>query len=77
MGVPLMVALGLLFVVGITLTLWWGGTRYTTWTPAQTDDPRHRDDDPSGDPVDPAAHVAWRSARAVAIALVGGFWAGA
>ena len=70
-------ALGLLLLVGVTLTLWWGGTRYATWTPARPADSRHAEADLSSDPVGPVADVARRATRGVAIALVGGFWAGA
>jgi hypothetical protein len=65
--VILMVVLGVLLVVGIVLTIWWGGAIYESWDPAGRDDPDHR---PS------LGAAALRYLRGVAVALVGGFWAG-
>jgi hypothetical protein len=62
-----MVVLGVLLVVGIVLTIWWGGTTYEPWEPAGSDDPDHR---PS------LTSSALRYLRGVGVALVGGFWAG-
>ncbi len=61
-----MVILGVLLLVGITLTLRWGATPYRPWVP-----------DPDSD-ANPSPKVAALSyLRGVAVALVGGFWAGA
>ena len=38
-AVILMILLGLALVVGIVLTLWWGGARYRPWEPAPPDMP--------------------------------------
>lgn len=61
--------LGLLLLVGVALTLRWGGDRYTPLDPAGGE--HHPTDTPS------ARAVAVRYLRGVAVALVGGFWAGA
>src|SRR5262245_16888733 len=53
-----------LMVVGIGLTLWWGGTPYRPW------DPEDGTDSPS------AKAAAQRYLRGVAVAIVAGFWAG-
>ncbi len=63
----LMVVLGLLLVVGLVVTIWWGGTTYQPWVPAGTDDPDQR---PS------PKTAALRYLRGVGVAVVGGFWAG-
>jgi hypothetical protein len=75
--VVLMMVMGVLLIVGITLTLLWANTEYETWEPTE----------PSGPPTNGQAQapfsrpglrlVALRYVRGVAIALVGGFWAGA
>jgi hypothetical protein len=64
----LMAVLGLLLLVGVALTLRWGGTDYATWEPAHDDADR-------GTPT--VRTTVLRYLRGVAIALVGGFWAGA
>jgi len=57
-----MAGLGVLLLVGVVLTVRWNGARYL----------------PAGPPADDSLRlVATRYARGVAIALVGGFWAGA
>ena len=62
----LMGVMGLLLVVGVTLTLWWAGTGYETWDP-----------DPSPADLRPSLRTtALRYLRGVAVALVAGFWAG-
>ena len=70
-----MTVMGLLLVVGVVVTLRWGGIAYRPWDPEV------------GDGTDPAAAVpavppsvrttVLRYLRGVAIALVAGFWAGA
>lgn len=60
----LMLLMGLLLILGITVTLWWGGTSYSAWRTQP-------------DSSDSATDAASRYLRGVAIALVGGFWAGA
>ncbi len=61
-----MVILGVLLLVGITLTIRWGATPYRPWEP-----------EPDSD-ANPSPRVAaLRYLRGVAVALVGGFWAGA
>ena len=62
----LMVGLGVVLLVGVALTLRWGATPYRRWPP--------------GDEAAPAPSVrvaAVRYLRGLAVALVGGFWAGA
>ncbi len=62
-----MAVLGLMLLVGLVLTVRWGGTAYQPWEP---------DLDP-GDGRPSPRTVALRYLRGVAVALVGGFWAGA
>lgn len=62
--------LGLLLLGGIGLTLWWGGSRYRPWELGGEGLVR-----PTDRPTPRA--VALRYLRGVAVALVGGFWAGA
>jgi hypothetical protein len=72
----LMAVMGLVLLIGITLTLWWGGVGYETWEPA----PGHADRTSRSSAPDlrPSVQIsALRYLRGVAIALVGGFWAGA
>jgi hypothetical protein len=70
----LMAATGVVLFVGLVLTLWWGGTGYETWEPAGRDG--QRTPDASGRDGG-ASSVQLRYLRGVAIAVVGGFWAGA
>jgi Ca2+/Na+ antiporter len=76
-GVFLMAVLGLLFLVGVTLMLWWGGAAYQTWEPGQTED-RDQPEPSSAEAPSPSLRgSALRYLRGVAVALVAGFWAGA
>lgn len=72
--VLLMAVLIVLLVAGITLTLRWGGTAYRTWEPVEAHDPT-RPSDPDAPPSVRGAGL--RYLRGVALALAGGFWAGA
>jgi len=68
---------GFVLLVGVTLTLWWGGTSYQTWEP-RVGDAASRRARLSPDDDGPSVHTSLlRYLRGVAIALVGGFWAGA
>lgn len=66
-----MTIMGFLLLLGIALTIRWSGTRYEVWEPVE--------ESPSGaGSARPSARrVAIRYSRGVAVALVGGFWAGA
>ena len=68
----LMLVLGALLIVGVTLTLRWGGTAYQPWSPAPAGG-----DGRAGGGRPPLRTAALGYLRGVAIALVGGFWAGA
>jgi hypothetical protein len=59
--VILMAVMGLLLVVGVVVTWRWGGVSYRPWDPGTGD----------------VRTVVRRYLRGVAVALVGGFWAGA
>lgn len=72
--VLLMALLGLLLLVGVTLTLRWGATTYHPWEPGRTDE---QEPSGSGTPALSVQGAALRYLRGVAIALVAGFWAGA
>jgi hypothetical protein len=72
----LMAVMGLLLLVGITLTLRWGGTDYETWEPGLGDVDRSTLL-PAHDLRPSVRITVLRYLRGVAIALVGGFWAGA
>ena len=72
----LMVVTGCLLVLGTTITLWWARTDYTTWEPREGDHAGSDSDLTDARPL-PLRVVALRYLRGVAIALVGGFWAGA
>ncbi len=63
-AVVLTSVMGALLVTGLVLTAWWGGRSYVPWVPA---DPTAR----------PARTAGLTYVRGVAVALVGGFWAGA
>lgn len=69
--VILMLALGVLMVIGLGITLWWGGSTYLPWHPSggalSGGDP----------PVPSLGGAARRYFRGVAVALVAGVWAGA
>ena len=73
----LMAVTGLVLLVGITLTLHWGGTSYETWEPTLDDDAEHTSRSSAPDPRPSVRASVLRYLRGVAIALVGGFWAGA
>src|SRR6478609_5139483 len=67
-------AVGAVLLVGVTLTLWWGGSAYVPWPLGADTGPEAA----SGAIGRPSVRtVALRYVRGVAIALVGGFWAGA
>lgn len=68
-----MLILGGLLLVGLTLTLRWSGTPYETWPAAGVPD---GDGEAARDGAS-LRSVTLRYLRGVAIALVGGFWAGA
>jgi hypothetical protein len=68
----LMAVIGIVLVVGIALTLWWGGTSYETWVPELDDADRVS----ITDVRPPVRTTVLRYLRGVAIALVAGFWAG-
>ncbi len=69
-----MAVMGLLLLVGVVLTLWWGGTAYRPWTPKTGDGADH---DNSQTVAPSVRTTVLRYLRGVAVALVGGFWAGA
>ena len=72
----LMAITGLVLLIGIILTLWWGGIGYETWEPALDD--ADRTSRSSAADLRPSVQTsALRYLRGIAIALVGGFWAGA
>ena len=73
-AVMLMTAMGVLLVIGVVVTLWWGGTAYRRWEPESADRSQSVDIDKS--PASVKVTVV-RYVRGVAVALVGGFWAGA
>jgi hypothetical protein len=73
----LMAVTGVVLLVGITLTLWWGGATYVTWEPGLGDDADRRAPPSAHDPRPSVRTSALRYLRGVAIALVAGFWAGA
>jgi len=68
----LMLVLGVLLVVGVTVTLRWGSTAYEPWSPGAV---TVTVTDPT--PRPPLRSVTLGYLRGVAVALVGGFWAGA
>ncbi len=72
----LMTVTGCLLLVGVTLTLWWARTEYEVWEPGDGADADSGADLTPGRSL-PLRVVALRYLRGVAIALVGGFWAGA
>lgn len=74
--VALMTLLGVVLLGGIALTLWWGGVGYATWEPPMGADGALNGPGP-GIVIPSMRTVALRYLRGVAIAVVGGFWAGA
>jgi hypothetical protein len=64
-------------LVGIALTLWWGGTGYETSEPALAVDTERTSRSPADDRGSSVRTSVLRYLRGVAIALVGRFWAGA
>jgi hypothetical protein len=71
-----MAVVGGVFVVGVALTWLWSSIGYRTWEPAGSRD--GVDGRPPGGADAPSAgSAAQRYLRGVAVALVGGFWAGA
>jgi hypothetical protein len=73
----LMTVTGFVLLIGITLTLRWGGTSYETWTP-RIGNAASRRAQLSPDEERPSVRTSVLCyLRGVAIALVGGFWAGA
>jgi hypothetical protein len=75
-GVVLMAVVGVVLVLGVALTLWWGGLDYVPWPPLSGDDVESE----SAQRVvvtPPVRTVTLRYLRGVAIAMVGGFWVGA
>lgn len=73
----LMAVLGMLFLVGVAVTLWWGGTPYQPWEAGHSEDRRgvERGPEEAAPPSLQAAALTYL--RSVAVALVAGFWAGA
>lgn len=76
-AVVLMALLGVVLLAGIALTLWWGGAEYATWEPGVADGRAIDGAGESETVVPPVRTVMLRYVRGVAIAVVGGFWAGA
>jgi hypothetical protein len=73
-AVMLMTAMGVLLVIGVVVTLSWGGIAYRQWEPRSDDRSDRVDTDNSPASV---RITVLRYMRGVAVALVGGFWAGA
>ena len=73
----LMAVTGIVLLVGITLTLLWGGTTYETWEPGLDDDAESMSRLSAPDHPPSVRTSVLRYLRGLAIALVGGFWAGA
>jgi hypothetical protein len=72
----LMTVTGFVLLIGITLTLWWGGMSYETWAPRMGNTAGRRAQ-LSPDEERPSVRTSVLCyLRGVAIALVGGFWAG-
>jgi hypothetical protein len=68
----LMTVTGFVLLVGITLTLWWGGTSDETWEPRVGDAASRRVRLSPPDDGLPVRTSVLRYLRGVAIALVGG-----
>lgn len=66
----LMIAMGVMMVIGLGLTLWWGSSTYLTWHPGDAPSEGDR-------PVPSIGGAAQRYLRGVLVALVAGVWAGA
>jgi hypothetical protein len=73
----LMAVVGFVLAVGTVLTLWWGGTDYETWEPGLGSEADRSAQIPAHDLRTSVRSTVLRYLRGVAIALVGGFWAGA
>jgi hypothetical protein len=73
----LMAVTGVVLLVGITLTLWWGGSSYETWEPGLDDDVDRRSGSSAPDLRPSVETSVLRYLRGLVIALVAGFWAGA
>ncbi len=73
----LMAVLGAFLLIGVVLTLWWGGVRYQTWERTPTEGRDHPEHSPVDPPPRPLRAAALRYLRGVAVALVAGFWTGA
>ena len=76
-GVVLMAVLGFLLLLGAILAVWWGGTAYRTWEPRTVGAAELGDTGQVEDPHPTLKAAGLRYLRGVAVALVGGFWAGA
>lgn len=72
----LMGLMGALLVVGVVATVAWGGSPYQRWHPAK-EGRRDREPTSTADAVPSVVEASQRYLRGVAVALVGGFWAGA
>jgi hypothetical protein len=75
-SVAVMAVVGGVCVVGLALTLLWSGIGYRTWGPDGADGGPHAGPPDAAD-APTAGSAARRYLRGVAVALVGGFWAGA
>lgn len=72
----LMTVTVVVLLVGITVTLW-GGTSFETWEPGLVNNADRGARLPAHDLRPPVRTSVLRYLRGVAIAVVGGFWAGA
>src|SRR5688500_8651480 len=69
----LMVVLGVMLILGLGATVWWGSSQYVVW-------PQRPDADGETEPAPYEVKVsdsARRYLRGAAVALVAGFWTGA
>jgi hypothetical protein len=66
--------MGVLLVIGVVVTLSWGGIAYRQWEPGSADRVDRVD---TGNTPASVRITVLRYLRGVAVALVGGFWAGA
>ncbi len=69
-----MMAMGVLLVIGVVITVSWSGIAYRQWEPGSDDRSARLETDNAPASV---RITVLRYLRGVAIALVGGFWAGA